>query len=221
MRCRFVVVIIGLLFLFISVGISDAVATKAVLLTGFEPFGAYPTNPSQVIADTLNGSSIADAVIISIVLPVNFTLSVEKAREAIELYHPDVVMSLGLNANADGIEVEKVGINLKRYPLGDGRWSFPRFIEKRSPLFRITSLPTKEIALKIQEAGVPAQQSYFAGTYICNALFYGLLGYVKEQNLNCSVGFLHVPLLDTQDPQGMALEHMVDAVKIAIQESLG
>jgi len=221
MRCRSVVVIIGVLFFVVSVGISDAVTTKTVLVTGFEPFGVYPTNPSQVIAETLNGSSIADAVIISIVLPVNFTLSVEKAREAMELYHPDVVMSLGLNANADGIEVEKIGINLKRYPLGDGRWSFPRFIEKRSSLFRITSLPTKEIAQKIQEAGVPAQQSYFAGMYICNALFYGLLGYANEHNLNCSVGFLHVPLLDTQDPQGMALEHMVDAVKIAIQESLG
>jgi pyroglutamyl-peptidase len=221
MRCRFVVVIIGLLFLFISVGISDAVATKTVLLTGFEPFGAYPTNPSQVIVETLNGSSIADAMIVSMVLPVNFTASVKRAQEAMELYHPDVVLSLGLNVKADGIEVEKIGVNLKRYPLGDGRWSFPRFIEKRSPLFRITSLPTKEIAQKIQEAGIPAQQSYFAGTYICNALFYGLLGYVKEQNLNCSVGFLHVPLLDTQDPQGMPLEHMVDGVKIAIQESLG
>jgi pyroglutamyl-peptidase len=221
MRYRFVVVIIGVLFLVVSVGISDVIATKTVLLTGFEPFGVYPTNPSQVIAETLNGSSIADAMIISIVLPVNFTVSVKRAQEAMELYHPDIVMSLGLNAKADGIEVEKLGVNMKRYPLGDGRWSFPRFIDKRSPLIRFTSLPTKEIAQKIQEAGIPALQSYFAGTYICNALFYGLLGYVKEQNLNCSVGFLHVPLLDTQDPQGMPLEHMVDGVKIAIQESLG
>ncbi len=74
---------------------------RSVLVTGFEPFGTYPINPSQVIAETLNGSTLHDAEIIGIILPVNFTTSVEKAKEAIELYKPDVVISLGLNAKAE------------------------------------------------------------------------------------------------------------------------
>jgi len=41
-----------------------------------------------------------------------------------------------------------------------------------------------------------------------------------ELNLSITVGFLHVPLLDSQNPSGMPLQMMVDAVKIAIQESL-
>ncbi|HIH28530.1 MAG TPA: hypothetical protein HA260_01880 [Thermoplasmata archaeon] len=140
--------------------------------------------------------------------------------EAIELYHPNVVISLGLNAKADKIEIEKIGVNIKRYPLEDGRWSFPRFLEKRSPLLRITSLSTVDMVRKIQDAGIPAKQSFFAGTYICNALFYGLLGYGKDQSLNTSIGFIHVPLLDSQGPQGMPLERMIDAVKVAIQVCL-
>jgi pyroglutamyl-peptidase len=180
----------------------------------------HSTNPSQIIAETLNGSSLNDAKIIGIVLPVDFEKSVERARDAIELYHPDVVISLGLNVKAQRIEVEKIGFNLKRYPKDDGTWSFPQKIEKNGPFLRLTSLKTNDIAGTIRQANIPAQQSFFAGTYICNALFYGLLGYVMELNLNITVGFLHVPLLDSQNPSGMPLQMMVDAVKIVIQESL-
>jgi pyroglutamyl-peptidase len=210
----------GLVLLVVFSGTMGATAARIVVVTGFEPFGVYPTNPSQVIAESLNGSSIADAEIIGVVLPVNFTASVEKAIDAIELYHPDVVISLGLMAKADHIEVEKIGVNIKRYPLGDGRWSFPRLIEKKGLLLRFTVLPTGDIARTIQEAGIPARQSFFAGTYVCNALFYGLLGYIAEQHLTTVIGFIHVPLLDSQDPQGMPLEQMMNAVTIAIQESL-
>ena len=45
-----------------------------VLITGFEPFNGYEINPSQLIAETLNGQNIEDAEIIGIVLPVNFTI---------------------------------------------------------------------------------------------------------------------------------------------------
>jgi pyroglutamyl-peptidase len=220
MRLTSAFVVIGIVMLVLPLGTIGATGARVVLVTGFEPFGSYSMNPSQVIAETLNGSMFADANIIGIVLPVNFTTSVERAVEAIELYHPNVVISLGLNAKADKIEIEKIGVNIKRYPLEDGRWSFPRFLEKRSPLLRITSLSTVDMVRKIQDAGIPAKQSFFAGTYICNALFYGLLGYGKDQSLNTSIGFIHVPLLDSQDPQGMPLERMIDAVKVAIQVCL-
>jgi pyroglutamyl-peptidase len=220
MRCQAGFLVIGIFILVVPFGICSATSPKIVLVTGFEPFGTYSTNPSQVIAETLNGSTLDDAEIIGIVLPVNFTTSVEKAIEAVELYHPDVVISLGLNAKAKVIEVEKIGVNIKRYPKDDGSWSFPRRIDTQGPFLRITSLDTLDIAQKIRDADIPCKQSFFAGSYICNALFYGLLGYAKDQNLTTSIGFIHVPLLDSQDPEGMPLDTMVDAVKIAIQESL-
>ena len=116
---------------------------------------------------------------------------------------------------------EKIGVNVKRYPRDNGRWSFPQRIDTNGPFLRITSLKTTEIVRKIRDAEIPVKQSFFAGLYNCNALFYELLGYAKEQNLTTSIGFIHVPLLDSQDPGGMSLEKMVDAVEIAIQESLG
>ncbi|HWR27585.1 MAG TPA: hypothetical protein VN377_04000, partial [Candidatus Thermoplasmatota archaeon] len=109
MRRRVGLLFIGIFILVVSFGVSSGTGAKVVLVTGFEPFGTYPINPSQVIAETLNGSTLHDAEIIGIILPVNFTTSVERAKEAIELYKPDVVISLGLNAKAEVIEVEKIG----------------------------------------------------------------------------------------------------------------
>jgi len=142
------------------------------------------------------------------------------ATNAIQHYHPDLVMSLGLNARSQAIRVKKIGINLKRYPKDNGTWSFPRRIDVSGPFLRFSSLNTVAIVQKIRESNISVQQSYFAGTYVCNALFYQLLGYVSKQNSSRKVGFIHVPLLDSQDPEGMPLQTMVDAVKIAIQTSL-
>ena len=193
---------------------------RVVLVTGFEPFGSYAVNPSQLVAEALNGSMVYGAEVIGVVLPVDFNGSVMEAIQAIEHTHPDLVVGLGLDARAKTIEVEKISINLKRYQKDDGSWSFPQRIDRKGPFLRITTLPNWEIVQNIRDAGIPAKQSFFAGLYVCNALYYGLLGYTMNQMLNTTVLFIHVPLLDSQDPHGMPLETLIDAAKIAIQTSL-
>jgi len=220
MRRQRIVHVIGILILLFAIGMYSASGAQVVLVTGFEPFGNYTVNPSQLIAEALNGSTLNDAEIVGVVLPVDFNESMEITTDAIQHYHPDLVMSLGLNARSQAIRVEKIGVNLKRYPKDDGTWSFPRRIDVSGPFLRFSPLHTVNIVRKIREANISVQQSCFAGTYICNALFYQLLGYVSEQNSSRKVGFIHVPLLDSQDPLGMPLQTMVDAVKIAIQTSL-
>lgn len=214
------VCIVGIALLLFPLVIGSVSGEKVVLITGFEPFGLYATNPSEMIAETLNGSILDDAKIIGIVLSVDFDSSVENAIAAIEQYQPDVVIGLGLAARSKVISVEKIGINLKRFPKDDGTWSFPRRIEKEGSFLRITPLRINEIVRKIRLGNIPVRHSLCAGLYVCNALFYGLLGYVKNQNINTAVGFIHVPLLETQDPKGMPFDTMVDAVKIAIQVSI-
>src|SRR5512136_1494397 len=119
MKVRQGFVFLGVFILLAPCVVFGASGSKIVLVTGFEPFGTHTVNPSQEIAETLNGSTLNDAELIGIVLPVNFTTSVEQASEAIERYHPDLVISLGLNAKATLIEVEKIGVNIKRYPKED------------------------------------------------------------------------------------------------------
>ena len=221
MRRQRIVHVIGILILLFPIGMYSASGAQVVLITGFEPFGNYTVNPSQLIAETLNGSTLNDAEIIGVVLPVDFNESVETTTDAIQQYQPDLVICLGLNARSQAVRVEKIGVNLKRYPKDDGTWSFPRRIDISGPFLRFSPFHTANIVRKIREANISVQQSYFAGTYICNTLFYQLLGYVSEQNSSIKVGFIHVPLLDSQDPLGMPLQTMIDAVKIAIQTGLG
>ena len=220
MRRQRIVHVIGILILLFPIGMYSASGAQVVLITGFEPFGNYTVNPSQLIAEALNGSTLNDAEIVGMVLPVDFNESMEITTDAIQQYHPDLVISLGLNARSQAIRVEKIGVNLKRYPKDDGTWSFPRRIDASGSFLRFTPLHTVDIVRKIREENISVQQSFFAGTYVCNALFYQMLGYANAQNHTIKVGFIHVPLLDSQDPQGMSLQIMVDAVRIAIQTGL-
>jgi len=215
-----ILLIVGVFLFSLGASAGQASCTPVVLVTGFEPFQNYTVNPSGLIAEALNGSSIAGASVVGIVLPVDYNESIEIAVRAITLYHPILVISCGLNPRSHDIRVEKIGVNLKRYQKENGRLSFPRRINASGPFLRISSLPMVEIARATRNANISVQLSFFAGMYVCNGLFYQLLGYAHGHDSSPEVGFIHVPLLDSQDPQGMPLEKMVDAVTISIQVSL-
>ena len=184
-----------------------------VLLTGFEPFGEYKINPSQLITENLSGKVVNGVTIIGIILPVNYTTSVELVIQAIEDYDPILVVSTGLAAKSRLIRIEKVGINLRF----DGKWFNLRRLNSNRPLVHLSPFPTNCIVRNLRRAGISARTSLFAGFYICNAVLYSVLDYIKDNNLNVKSGFIHVPLLSSQHPNGMELEKMLNATTIAIQ----
>lgn len=220
MKSIWVLLSISVLLVSSVSGVGTASSTPVVLVTGFAPFGNYSVNPSGLIAEALNGSSVAGALVVGIVLPVEYNESVANAAQAIEQYQPVLVISCGLKADAHSVRVEKIGVNLRRYDMGNGHLSFPQKIEQTGPLFRTSTLPVGKIVHVIRDANISVQRSFFAGMYVCNCLFYELLRTAYEQNNSVAVGFLHVPLLDSQDPQGMPLDDMVEAVTLAIQTGL-
>ena len=54
-----------------------------------------------------------------------------------------------------------------------------------------STLPVREMAEAIREAGIPAEISYSAGTYVCNDLFYLVLDHLEDSGV--PAGFIHVP----------------------------
>ena len=191
-----------------------------VLVTGFEPFGVYEVNPSQLIAEALHGQYLDEVQIIGLVLPVDFEDSVEILIGAIEDYSPILVISTGLSARAHSIVVEKCGVNLKRLPRNETLLCRFRRVDPMGPLFRFTPLCVRGIVGELRTAGISAKGSLFAGFYVCNAVFYRMLGYLMNHTSSIQGGFIHVPLLKEQDPQGMELDMMVEAVEIAIRTCL-
>ena len=191
-----------------------------VLITGFEPFDVYDINPSQLIAESLDGQIIDDSTIVGIVLPVDFEKSVENITQAIMEYEPILVINLGLAASKHCINVENCGINLKKYPRNESNWIFPRRIDKCGPFIHISNLDTRDIVNEIRDANIPVKHSFYAGMYVCNAVLYKTLGYIDEHDFSARAGFIHLPLLSSQDPEGMDLINMIEAVTLSIKVSL-
>ena len=236
MRLSKITIATGLAFVFlvstIAPGISFAYGTSivtidkssdepTVLMTGFEPFDPYDVNPAQLIAESLDGQEIEGVRIVGISVPVDFNDSIAVVTQTIEQYDPVIVISIGLEARICLIHVEKVGVNLKQVPVDEGGWLRYRRIDPSGPFLRVSSLPTRCIAQAMRGEGVPARQSIYAGTYVCNSLLYGVLRYITKEDIPIKAGFIHVPLLSSQDPEkGMELEDMIEAVTIAISVSL-
>ena len=191
-----------------------------MLVTGFEPFGNYSVNPSGEIAKALNGTMVDGVVIVGIVVPVNFTTAVAAVDAAIARYQPVVVVSTGLNARASEIRVEHWAVNLRRVPRSDMNWTPMRRLDPMGPWIRPVSIPVRACVEAVRGSGVPVESSWWAGMYVCNAVLYGELGYVQEAGVNARVGFVHVPLLDSQSPEGLPLGMMVGAVEQVIGSSL-
>ncbi|MFO7677956.1 MAG: hypothetical protein R6V50_06215 [Thermoplasmatota archaeon] len=223
------VVVLLLLFVLVSSGIISSAEQKiqiteydssVVLITGFGPFHTYDVNPSELIAQNLSGQIIDDAEIVGIVLPVDFKESVEAIVLAIQQFKPVLVISLGLSPRSTGVDIETLGLNLKRNPLYEGGLFLPRRIDPKGPFIRLSTFDTVDIVQGIKNDGIATRQSFFAGMYICNTVLYETLGFINQYNLDIKAGFIHVPLLASQDPNGMELDVMIQAVIIAIQTSI-
>ncbi|MFE3845872.1 hypothetical protein ACFL1L_03320 [Thermoplasmatota archaeon] len=198
--------------------IVDCCSEKTVLISGFESWAKYNPNPSQLIAENLSGETINGAIVVGITAPVIWGEAVDFVTQGIMDYNPDIVISMGAGM-INSIHVEKIGINLKSCikPDNEGKVFLFRRIDPRSPFLLLSPLPTKNIVREINRLNISAEQAYNAGSFICNEVFYGVLNFIDRNDLSIEAGFIHVPLLTSQDPEnGMDLETMIDALKIAI-----
>ncbi|KAA0008018.1 MAG: hypothetical protein DRN01_03755 [Thermoplasmata archaeon] len=174
-------------------------------------------NPVQLISESLNGQTINNASIVGPSVPVEWNESISVVTQAVEDVKPVTVLSIGLAPNTRFIRVEKIGLNLRCMSSDNGkRYVFSK-VEPDGPSLLVTDIPTHYIAKEIRKSGISARQSFFAGTYICNNLFYGLLKYKQSSNPDLKVCFVHVPPLKSMDSKnGMSLDEMTKAVKLVI-----
>jgi pyroglutamyl-peptidase len=187
-----------------------------ILVTGFKPFDVYEINPSELVALQLNNTLIQNYTIKGYVLPVDYRTAPQKIKQLISLYHPKLIISLGLAGKAESIHIEKIAVNLRIDP--DER--FPlltlRKVNTSGPWIQSSTFDSSAIKNQILNEGIPVEYSFSAGLYVCNAILYETLFYQKETDQSIPTGFLHVPQLDNQHPDGMSLDMMIQAVNAAI-----
>ncbi|GAB7019452.1 pyroglutamyl-peptidase I [Halostagnicola bangensis] len=209
---------------------------STVLLTGYEPFGEFETNPAKRLAERLDGTEIADAAIVGVVLPVTFDLARDRLEDALEKHDPDIVCSLGLAAGRNTLSLERVGINCRDtttsgIPDNADREVADEPVVEDGPAAYFATLPLREMKTAMIEAGVPTTRSSDAGTHLCNNLLY-TARYLAEMSAcpaEFDSGFIHVPFSHEQAARrddgepSMSVETMecglISGLKVAVERT--
>lgn len=189
-----------------------------ILLTGFEPFGAFKTNPSWdalVYARDHGLFSTLDVALARI--PVTYDVAFAAFAAALKQHAPRVAVSFGLHGGLSGREGDVIYVETtarnrdgasKADNAGVTRPEQP--IDASAPATLAGTLDVAALLNALGAAGFCAQASDNAGAYLCNHLFFrgaqalqGQIGY----------GFVHVP--PVKDMGGvLALESLARAVAI-------
>ncbi len=160
-----------------------------VLLTGFTPFGEDRENPSWEAARALDGMDCEGAHIVALQLPVAWSRAARAVVDAARADRPAAVVMAGLAAGRPGICVERVFLNLRSGRDEEGLQLREAAVSDGGPVAVAATLPVPEIVAELRSAGIPADASQTAGTYVCNATAYSVLDALPD----VPAGFLHVP----------------------------
>lgn len=203
----------------------NTASTRAtVLVTGFEPFGGESVNPSWLAAQALDGRIVAGRMIVAAQLPTVFDAAIVSLRELLLRHRPALVVCTGQAGGRGAMSLERVAINVNdaRIPDNAGAQPVDTPVAAGAPAAYFTTLPIKAMLAAMMEAGVLAEVSQTAGTFVCNHVFYGLMHELSTNAAFASTrgGFVHVPWLPGQGQPSMPLDKIVQGLEIAIECAL-
>jgi pyroglutamyl-peptidase len=191
---------------------------KTVLITGFEPFGGESVNPSWLLAQALEQSAPRGLKLHALQLPTAFDASAKALRSAIKRVQPDAVICLGQAGGRAALSFERVAINCNDAPIPDNLGQQPsnEAIAKRGPVAYWSSLPIHAMVAESLSAGVAAEVSNTAGTFVCNHVFYALMR-ARACKPGLIGGFVHVPYIPEQSANNpMPLADMQRGMQAAL-----
>ncbi|CAJ1230146.1 pyrrolidone-carboxylate peptidase [Levilactobacillus zymae] len=170
-----------------------------ILVTGFDPFDHATVNPAWEAVRRLP-ATVKTATIVTQEIPTVFGQSAEVLHAAIVRERPDVVLSIGQAGGRAALTPERVAINLDDARIADNAGQRPQdqSIQPTGAPAYFTQLPVKAMVAAIQQAGLPAQLSTTAGTFVCNHLMYQAQYLRATEFPDLRAGFLHIPFLPEQ-----------------------
>jgi pyroglutamyl-peptidase len=198
---------------------------RPLLVTGFEPFDGDPLNPSWLIAQALHGRRVQGTRVQAVQLPCTFEAAIPTLQAAMRRYRPALVLALG-QAGRQVISLERVAINVDDARIADNAGAQPidEPVRRGAPAAYFSTLPIKAMLVALRRAGIAAEVSQTAGTFVCNHVFYGLMHTLRRRP-GVRGGFVHVPMLPEQAaargmPGGMPLDEMLRGVGLALKTAL-
>lgn len=195
-----------------------------LLLTAFDPFGGERINPALEAVKQMP-DQIGGVQILKLEVPTVFGKSIETVAAAIRRERPDAVLCIGQAGGRRALTPEWVAINIDdaRIPDNEGNQPIDRPIVADGPAAYFSTLPVKAMVQAMREAGVPAELSNSAGTFVCNHLLYGVLHILVREYPGVRGGFLHVPFIPEQAAArpspvpSLPLEEIVRGLEAAVR----
>jgi len=199
-----------------------------ILLTAFEPYDDE-VNASQVLVASLRGDpppipARSGLDLAFDLLPVDTTRLRGRIEAAIDRARPDVIVMTGQNPGADKIRIERIAVNIRDFTIPDAAGNLARGdrVSARGPAAYWSTLPGADACVdRLRAAGIGAERSSHAGTYLCNQGLYETLELAAERS-GPLAGFVHVPVLPAQATRygagtpSMALEDQRRAMAILL-----
>ena len=185
---------------------------KALLITGFMPFGGESKNPSWEAVSALP-DQIGDRKLFKLLLPVEFGNTARLAIENAEACQADAILCVGLAAGRKAVTPELVGVNVRDASIPDnaGQQYKGDPIKPDGPAAYFSTLPVRSMVEAILGAKIPAMLSYTAGAYVCNDLLYTLLDHFSGTPTRAA--FIHIPL-ETDLPLSDSIFALTKAIEV-------
>lgn len=204
---------------------SAGVGLRRILVTGFDPFGGEPVNPSWAAVQALDGLRLDGHGVVAAQLPTRFGHCRRVLDDLITAHRPGLVLCTGQAGGRSAISLERVAINVDdaRIPDNAGAQPVDTPVLAGGPAAYFSTLPIKAMLAALRAGGVAAEVSQSAGTFVCNHVFYGLMHRLATDPACAGVrgGFVHVPWLPEQGDPSMALEQVVSALQLALRCAVG
>lgn len=195
------------------------IAMPTVLLTAFDAFGGDDVNPSWLAVQALHDEVIHGHRIVAAQLPTTFTGSGQLLLKLLRTHKPALVLCVGLAGGRPALSLERIAINVDDARITDNAGAQPVDVPvvKGGPAAYFSSLPIKAMGHCLTVAGIAAEVSQTAGTFVCNHVFYVLMHALKKRRSLQSTrgGFVHVPYLPGQGLPCMPLEEVVRGLRLA------
>ena len=167
----------------------------SVLLTAFEPYDRWATNSSWLALVQLTHDLPTQPAITTRLYPVDFNRVKARLSEDLKANY-DFAIHLGQAPGSGRIQLESIGVNV-----GGSSTQLPEDfmpLTEDGPVAYRSELPLAVWAQKLRQAGIPAQVSYHAGTFLCNATLYLSHYLAEQQGMRTRSAFVHLPLDTSQ-----------------------
>ena len=166
-----------------------------ILVTGFDPFGDFGINTSQLVVEHLARMAFDGLALATEILPTAYARSFAPLERRLAADPPDAVLMFGVAGSVDRFSLETTAGNARSTgtPDNDGITPDDPSIDPQGPAALPTTADAEALLASLHARGIDAHLSDDAGDYLCNFTYYRLLRWIGADQPWIPALFVHVP----------------------------